>query len=58
MRGGVVPKEDFADTFLELGDLHRRLGQREKALANYSRSLQVSGEPSAAVLNKMALCAG
>jgi len=57
MRGGVVPKEDFADTFLELGDLHRRLGQREKALANYSRSLQVSGEPSAAVLNKMALCA-
>jgi molecular chaperone DnaK (HSP70) len=57
MRCGVVPKEDFADTFFELGDLYRRLGQREKALANYSRSLQVAGEPSAAVLNKMALCA-
>ena len=57
MRCGLVPKEDFADTFLELGDLYRRLGQREKALANYSRSLQVAGEPSATVLNKMALCA-
>jgi len=57
MRSGAVPQKDFAGTFIELGDLYRRLGQREKALANYSRSLQVLGRPSAAVLNKMANCA-
>jgi tetratricopeptide (TPR) repeat protein len=57
MRCGEISPEDFADAFLKLGDLYRRLGQREKALANYSRALQVEGEPSAVVLNKMALCA-
>jgi molecular chaperone DnaK len=57
MRCMEISREDFADTFVELGDLYRRLGQREKALANYSRSLQAAGEASTAVLNKMAVCA-
>jgi hypothetical protein len=57
MRCEEIPREDFAEKFVELGDLYRRLGQREKALANYTKRLQVTGKPSATVLNKMAACA-
>jgi molecular chaperone DnaK len=57
MRCREITQDDYADQFLKLGDLYRNLGQREKALANYAKSLQVAGLPSVAVLNKMANCA-
>ena len=57
LRCGEINREDFEDKFAKLGDLYRRLGQREKALAYYSRSLQAAGEASVHVLNKMAFCA-
>jgi molecular chaperone DnaK (HSP70) len=48
---------EMAGKFEELGDLCRRVNQREKALAYYGRAVRLAGETPTALLNKMAFCA-